>query len=281
MGYPQDTPYSYSPQAIGTPSASPSDYSSLPENGPAEPARGSILQAWLMIGIHPARRRIASWAQGLSNNWLTPTLMAIGVLAAISALVGGGVYFATNSEVARGGGQAFGATTLVPYSIGRLIAAIFESVITSLLAPLGAAAGLAIFLNRSYGDFSQRFMRILKPVALAVVSVTAVGILFNGLTTGISTKILPQVAQLSQYSGKSDQASVNAVLQILQNILPMILLSVGLGGIFLAYATVQYVQAGAIGTNLNRWAVFGILLLTLIVWGIVSALINIPFGLIG
>ncbi len=281
MGYPQDTPYSYSPQAIVTPSASPSDYSISPEHGPAEPAHGSLMQAWLMIGIHPARRRIASWAQGLWSNWLAPTLVAIGVLAAISALVGGGVYFVTNSEVARGGGQAFGATTLVPYSIGRLITAILESVISSLLSPLCAAAGLAVFLNRRYGAFAQRFLRILKPVALAVVPVTAVGILFDGLTTWISTKILPQLAQLAQYSGKSDQASVNAVLQILQNILPMVLLSVGLWGIFLAYATVQYVQSGAVGTNLNRWAVFGILLLTLVVWAIVSAVVNIPFGLIG
>jgi hypothetical protein len=139
--------------------------------------------------------------------------------------------------------------------------------------------GQALFMSPSLGSVGQRFQRAMRPWALAQVGLQTLGVLAVAIFAVVfTTMLLPSlhtlIATAAPDGTPTDAASQSAVGGILGTFGILFLFSIPAA----IYGIAMQVQPGAVGAAMNRWAVFGINLLTSVVLGFV---LGIVFNIIG
>jgi hypothetical protein len=222
------------------------------------PATGSLQEAWRSIASTLSRTIIASWSQITTRRWITTSLLAAAVIAFMFNTFGQTLVYVRHMSL----GTA--DTRVLLTSIYNVI----KSPISFVGGILLVSYGLAIFMPPSLGEINQRFLRALKPLALSSVGLAISGglVAFFGQLTKVFTdgyhfsgQNLPEIAF---------RGSLGCLTSLL--IIPLVIYSIAL-----------FIQAGSIGSTLERWKVALISIASFIVFGIAIGILSIPFGILG
>ncbi len=237
------------------------------------PASGSLLQAWLSIAVHPSRQNIAAWAQIATAGWVRASIIVAVVLQLAYATV---LALVIHSIVESALSQATGLDAATQSSLQSMANLIFGVVliapVTYLLKVFAIPFGQALFMSSGLGTTGQRFQRALKPWALAQVGMTSATFLFGLLIVVLlEVQLVPSLQSLIASNGASgpSTAFVNSVFT-LYGLIFLVYIP------FTVYQYMMQIQSGAVGAAMNRWAIFGINLLTALVVGLVLNIVLQP-----
>ncbi len=279
QNYPQSLYPEATPQAAAT---GMPPYSRKP-NDPAETkAEGGLGSAWLGTALHPARRVIAAWSAQAETKkgWVRGSLFMGVVISAIGAAIGGVILYSTNTEVPRSTGITIGgAVQYHSYPLAEIFTNLVQTPISYLAATFAIAFALALIMPGSYGSMNERYQRVLKPLALVSVGAQIVAALY---TVVGALLLMAFSSKLQALTTAATQKPVNTT--VVTNALGAIVPYYGFAGLALViygvYSLILYVQSGAVGSNQNRWAVFGMSLAAAIVVGIITSILYTPLNLI-
>lgn len=240
------------------------------------PAQGSVAQAWVALATRPSRQNFVAWAQIATRDWVLQSIaLGFAFYFVYALLLSFGLYSVTNTIIT-------GLPSSGSVSFTQAIAAFGNTyVITLIIGPLVYLAqafaipfGQAIFMPATFGTLGQRYQRALRPWALAQPAYGILVLLVGLVGFGLGYLLLvPNLQNLSTASSSQlGTLEGNATIMFL-----VIFLLLGLGT---AYSITMQVQSGAVGASMNRWAVFGINLLTGFVLGIAENIILQPIALL-
>ncbi len=254
----------------------PAQYHVPPTDGrPPEfvpPAVGTLFQAWRALGRRPSRQNYAAWAQAMQPGWIRSSVITATAITLVFGIIlfggiFGGLIFLFNTVAANDPqiGANNPAINGVLGSFGLFFGLIALVIPLNFLASVFAIPfGQAVFMSSTLGTLRQRYDRALKPWALAQVPLQFVSAV--GFTVFVGLIALLFVIGANQPSNSTIGALM--LVGFLLYFVVLIPLSI--------YSIAQQVQAGSVGTGLNRWAVFGINLLTGFVLGIALNIVTQP-----
>jgi hypothetical protein len=224
---------------------------------PVVPASGTLTQAWRDVALHPTRHTFATWAQAAQRQWVILSLVVGAGLATITT-----TFDQIRTHITPVSSPSDLGRFLPPYTAtATSVVAVITSPVGFVLGVLGVAASLAFFMPATYGTWTARFTRALRPWALAQVGLGVVGVLLSGLSLLLSLAI-------RAYSGPiPNLAALPAVIA-----LGVLTFACGIG--LVIYFFVMLLQAGTVGSDLGHWTVLGAALLGYIVAGLVTALLS-------
>ena len=254
---------------------SPYEYSATMHDPPATPSEEGLLMDWVRIGLNPSRQRMAAVAQTQSTQGLRQSFIAIGIIAALTSIATSIIYFTTSTRVPVGQNA-----TYQPYTFNQAAINLLEQLISYMVIPVFVALALALFMPKHWGAFVDRFRRALWPAALVTVPIQAVNFVATIITTLLTVHATPALITLTTLTGKTDPASVKLQDQLSQTLSGPFTLIALVTGLFTAYAVVQYIQSGAVTSQLHRFGIFGIMVLAFIVYEVALAVVLYPLNFI-
>jgi hypothetical protein len=228
--------------------------------------KGNLWQAWVSIATNLSRANIAGWAQAATKGWVSWSIAifclidgALGALVSIAAYISI-LYFLPQIHD-RLSSQAdidvYNAVLSFTQSYGLLVVIGFVAFIM-IYAPLGVfynSFWWALFMPGELGKLAERYRRNLKPYALSLMGPLCASLLIVLLLMGFGALALVNPA-------------ISFAGLIIVDLLSL-LLSV--------YSIAMVVQAGSVGTTMNRWAVFGVNFLAgVVAQTVISFLLFIP-----
>lgn len=282
--YPINPQYGYPPSGYYTQinqyqqAQAPKAYALRPSNMgreyiPIAPKSGSLIQAWFSILHNLSMANIGGWASTARTSWTVISFAAIGFLSSLSTIA---LYFIVNNIILPLVPTSFNSTNATTGSTIQLnLQAIMSSEINSIvylipfiaiITPLFTSFGLAIFMPQHLGTIRERFVRALKPIALTSVPLYIVSILVFSLIASVTFFIYT----------RNPITSSSSAPDIANFVLISILVTIPISIFANVYQYMGLIQSGSIGSSLNRWATFGIFLLSSFILGILVDIIIIP-----
>ncbi len=287
-GYPppgQQPPlgYGYAPPGYVAPRpayAPPAQYHVPPTDGrPPEfvpPAEGTLFQAWRALALKPSRQNYVAWAGAVQPGWVRSSILA----GSIITLAFGGMLFLVIFFGADSISTNLFHTSTSPSpeesitflrNIIRLESFFFLLIPVFYVANVFAIPfGQAVFMPSALGTLRQRYDRAMKPWALAQVPLQLAEFVIGMIGIGIFFLVFI----ISQATGSTNADALFSSFSI--SSLLFFVLSMAAN----VYVYAQQLQSGSVGSGFNRWAVFGINLLTGFVTAIAAELVLAPFILI-
>jgi subtilase family serine protease len=225
------------------------------------PAQGSLFRAWRSLAMNLSRQNYAAWAQAARPGWVRTSIIVallFPILYAATAITLALTSSFTSNIFTFSGTFSFGATRSLQ---GFVIVAYAATPVLDALTFFAIPFGQAVFMSSALGTVGQRYRRALKPWALSLVPVQ------------LSLLILDLLSGLVSWGIQHDTS-------LKQNALGYSLIVFTVAAVFsvtgVIYTFAQQIQSGAIGAAMNRWAVFGVNLLTSFVIGIALDIILVP-----
>jgi hypothetical protein len=240
------------------------------------PAQGSVAQAWVALATHPSRQNFVAWAQIATRDWIAQSIaLGFAFYFVYTLLTSFGLYSLTHTIITGlpANGSANAAQVLAAFGNTYVITLILG--LLSYLAQVFAFPfGQALFMPATFGPLGQRYQRALRPWALAQPAIAGIELLLGLILFGLGyLLIVPNLHNLSN----AGNSQINTLASNgLVFVLVIGLFSVG----STAYLIMLEVQSGAVGAAMNRWAIFGINLLTSLVIGIAANIILQPIFLL-
>jgi hypothetical protein len=240
----------------------PLGYPSLAKKAP--PKTGTIWQAWYSIATDISRTNIASWANGARDGWVSLSIsiyILITIVANVFSMRDIKDSFLGNirsQEQAFDSADAYSSLIhwFETYSVHFVIGLVISATIFAFIAIFNTALWQAMFMPQTLGTFGERYKRAIKPFVLALM-----GPAILNLATAFLSFILGII-------GGPIALAFAAILSL-----------ISLAAI--VYNIAIFVQAGSVGTTLNRWYVFGIAVLGMVVFAFVfSIILIIPIAII-
>lgn len=217
------------------------------------PAIGSQFTGWLSISRTWSRSNIAAWSAAANATRVSLSLAVALILSTLGSLLTGVATLATG-----GRGALFGS----PHTV--MVSAI-ASIMLSPLAFLGGvflmAYTLTFFMHSSLGTRNARFHRVLAPLALAFVPVSA-ATFFRSLAQSGITYFLPAPSSTNFTLSFGSLQCVNGLVAIAT----------------IGYSLVLLVQSGSVGSSLSRIIVGVLLGVAVIVAGGLFSLLTFGIG---
>lgn len=227
---------------------------------PVPPAQGSLIQAWFSLATHPSRANFAAWSQITTRNWIIGSIAAgAGIYLLLIGVIAGLILTILN-RVPSGNAASLPAVSIIGMVIGT---AVVLTGVNYLLQVVAQAFGQALFMSQpTYGALKARFVRALRPIALAQVGMTSVLFVLGTIASIIAYFVIaPSV-------GTTNGATVGFTILTVFGLYALFLIP------YTVYGIMLQVQAGSVGSGFSRWAVFGINLLSGFVLGFVVNVIT-------
>lgn len=247
---------------------------------PVPPASGSLWEAWATVARRPTLRNFAAWAPTMTSRRIAGSFAALLALQLVILGLAAVPFFVMLARISNAfntlsvqtgtAAPSFPAPTATPQffavSAGVVLVSLALQLGMLLLYPLS----LALFASPTLGTLRQRYQRVLRPWALALPPAALVSAILIAIWAAVSLLIFV----LNPIGVTFDTASILTTFDI-----PFLLLFVVAIPSSLYQYTMQ-MQSGATGTNMNRWAVFGILLATGFIVSIVVQIVMTPLTLL-
>lgn len=243
-GYPPNYGQGYPPPMYMAPPVyvPPAAYHVPPSNGrPPEfvpAAEGSVVQAWISVATKPSRQNYVAWAQRVTPQWVTQSILAAAGLLVVTAIIVAvlvhTIFQSIISAIQANPNYITSSTAiqnatnaLTGYSIFLVFAVIVSYVAQVFAIPFGQA----VFMSPSLGSLGQRFQRALRPWVLAQVGLQALGVILVAIVALILTNILlpglhAVIATAAPDGTASDAATQSAVGSFLGTFGLLFLLSI-------------------------------------------------------
>jgi hypothetical protein len=227
------------------------------------PRQGNLLQAWLSIATNFSRHNITAWAQGSKKGWVVWSIVTSGifVMAGVvtAALVASHIVDVLHIPV---------SPTQVPVAniVRPLLIVVVASIPVIYIANILVVAWFwSLFMPPELGTTRQRLQRALLPYALALPAYAFVEFVILGLSALLAAVFV---------NANPDYFRTFQLPDLFFVVLWILAL---LSGIY-SYALI--IQSGAVGSALNRWAVFGVYYLASLAVGFAADIIFVPASLI-
>jgi hypothetical protein len=268
----------------------PAAYHVPPSNGqPPEfvpPAEGSVVRAWFSVATNLSRQNYVAWAQRVTRQWATQSVLMAAGLLAVTAIIYSVmiqiIFQSITSAIQSNPNLATSATAIQDATNamnGYSVFLVISVILTYLAQVFAIPFGQALFMSPSLGSVRQRFLRALQPWVLALVGLQAVGVLVSAILAVILIVVfLPGLHTLIATVSPNGSPSNAVIGDILSSYLSAFTIIFLVGTPAAVYTYGMQIQSGAVGSAMNRWAVFGINLLTSVV---ISFALSIILSILG
>ncbi len=270
QGYPQQGGYQVVPPQYVPPAVYhvPATEGRQPEFVQAK--QGSLIQAWFSLLLRPSRQNFAAWSQRATRGWAIGSIVTAGIIELLflgGAMAGMVVLlnFLMPSINASTPGVTFNASFFTPFIVLTVVITPIAFIMQAFSIPFGQA----LFMSGGLGKLRQRYARAIVPWSLSLVGTVIACAVVGGIVATLVAVVVNRI--VTQNLSTADAASTIGIALLVFT--PFY--------IFLAvYQVMLQVQSGAVGAAMNRWAIFGINLLTGLVMGVIFSIILQPIQLI-